>query len=121
MALALFVCEDDAVDYTPTANVAAGDVVVQGDLVGVARSPITAGTLGSLAVEGIFDFAKAAGTGSGIAAGTKAYWDATAKVATATAQGNKYLGQTVTAAADADVTVRVMLCACFVPAAAPLS
>jgi predicted RecA/RadA family phage recombinase len=109
MAITTFVHEGRAIDYTPTANVAAGDVVVQGDLVGVARSPIPANTPGSLAVSGVFDFPKASGAGTGIGAGVKAYWDATGKVATATAEGHTYLGKTVQAAADGDTTVRVRL------------
>ena len=104
-----FVQEGRAIDYTPAAAIAAGDVVVQGDLAGVARTPISANAPGSLAVVGVFDFPKATAAGSGIAAGTKAYWDATAKVATTTAQGNTYLGKTTQAAADADATVRVWL------------
>jgi predicted RecA/RadA family phage recombinase len=109
MAYAVFVAEGSAVDYTPSADVGSGDVVVQADLVGVARSNIPANTPGALVVEGVFDFAKATGTGSGIAVGTKVYWDATNKVATATASTNKYLGKTVRAAADGDATVRVRL------------
>ena len=106
---ATFVQDGHAIDYTPSTAVAAGDVVVQGDLPGVARTPIAANAMGSLAVSGVFDFPKATTAGSGIAAGTKAYWDATAKLATATAQGNTYLGMTTQAAADADATVRVRL------------
>jgi predicted RecA/RadA family phage recombinase len=108
---ATFVQEGRAIDYTPTGPVAAGDVVVQGDLVGVARSPIAANTPGSLAVAGIFDFPKATGAGSGIAAGVKVYWDATDKQAKADDEtgANKYLGKTTKAAADADTTVRVRL------------
>ena len=109
MATAIYVQDDEYVDYTPTTDVAAGDVIVQGDLVGVARKPIPANTLGALAVEGVFDFAKATGAGSGIAAGTKVYFDAVNEVATATVGSNKYLGKTVRAAADADTTVRVAL------------
>ena len=109
MALAIFVSEGRAVDYTPSADVAAGDVVVQADLVGIARTPIAANAPGSLAIEGLFDFAKATGAGSGIAVGTKVYWDAAVKVATATVGTNKYLGKTVQAAADGDATVRVRL------------
>jgi predicted RecA/RadA family phage recombinase len=109
MATATFVQEGDAVDYTPGADVAAGDVVVQGDLVGVAPRPIAANTLGALAVAGVFDFPKATGGGSALTAGTVVYWDATNKVATATSTGNKQLGRVVTAAADADATVRVRL------------
>jgi predicted RecA/RadA family phage recombinase len=109
MALAIFAHDGDSIDYTPTSDVAAGDVVVQGDMVGVARTPIVANAPGSLAVAGVFDFPKATTTGSAIAAGTKAYWDAAASVATATAGSNKLLGKTVKAAADADTTVRVRL------------
>jgi predicted RecA/RadA family phage recombinase len=110
MAVIVFVQDDDFVDYIPSADVAAGSIVVQGDLVGVTQRAIPANTLGGLAVEGIFDFPKATGAGSGIAAGTKVYWDATNSVATATVSTNKYLGKMARAAADADTTARVRLC-----------
>jgi len=111
MATAVFVQEGFAVDYTSSSAVAAGDVVVQGDLVGLARTPISANTPGSLAVAGVFDFPKATGTGSGIAAGATVYWDATDKQAKADSESgaNKLLGKTVKAAADADTMVRVRL------------
>jgi predicted RecA/RadA family phage recombinase len=109
MPIAVYVSDDEAVDYTPTANVAAGDVVVQGELIGIAKTPIAANAPGALAVEGIFDLPKATGAGSAIAVGAEAYWDATNKVVTATAGTNKFLGKTVRAAADADGTVRVRL------------
>ena len=106
---AIFVQDDDMIDYTPTADLAAGAVVVIGDLVGVAKKPIPANTLGSLAVEGLFDCPKAAGAGTAIPGGTKVYWDPVANVATATAGTLKYLGKTTEDAADADTTVRVRL------------
>jgi len=109
MATATFVQEGDAVDYTPSADVAAGDVVVQGDLVGVAPRPIAANTLGALAVGGVFEFPKATGTGKAIAAGKKVYWDATNKQATETSSGNTFLGKTIAAVGDSDATVRVRL------------
>ena len=91
------------------ATVAAGDVVVQGDLIGVAKRPIAANDLGSLALTGVFDIAKIAATA--LAVGAVVYWDATAKVATNTANAgaNKLLGKVVKAALAADVTVRVRL------------
>jgi predicted RecA/RadA family phage recombinase len=106
---AKYVQDDETIDYTPSADVAAGAVVVQGDLIGVAKRPITANTLGALAVEGTYDFPKATTTGSGIAVGTSVYWDAANSVATATASTNKLLGKVTMAAADADTTVRVRL------------
>jgi predicted RecA/RadA family phage recombinase len=49
------------IDHTPGGALASGDVVVQGDLVGVMLRPLAAGELGALAVDGVFDFAKNTG------------------------------------------------------------
>ena len=111
MATAQFIHDGDYVDYTPSADVSAGDVIVQGDLVGVAKGDIEAGRLGAIAVTGVFDFPKATGVGSAISAGSIVYWDAGAKEAT-TSSGNganKELGKTITDAGDNDSTVRVRL------------
>ncbi|WP_428937774.1 capsid cement protein [Fontivita pretiosa] len=106
---AQFVQDGMSIDYTPGADVAAGAVVVQNDLVGVAVRPIAANQQGSLAVAGIFDFPKSTAGGSAIGAGVTVYWNAAAQQATATAAGNKLLGKTTRAAADADATVRVRM------------
>ena len=105
--MATYVHDGEAIDYTPTVDVAAGAVVVQGELVGVTKSPIAANKLGALAVTGVFDFPKA--TGSGITAGALCYWDTTNQRATTTATGNSFLGKCVRAAADVDTTVRVRM------------
>jgi len=107
MALVKFVQEGASIDYTPSVAVAAGDVVVQNDLVGVAKRDIPASELGALAVTGVFDFPKDTGSASAIAAGKKVYWDEDEEVATETTGGNTYLGKTVKAAAADDETVRV--------------
>ena len=109
MATATFIHNGVAIDYTPTVNVPAGAVIVQGELIGMTRTPIAANTLGSLAVEGVFDIAKATGTGTAIAAGANCYWNATTSQATTVATGNKLLGKCIQAAADADAIVRVRL------------
>jgi len=109
MSTTKFVQEGAAIDYTPGADIPAGTVVVQGDLVGTTRVDLKSGQLGSLAVQGVFDFPKAAGAGTAFTVGTLAYWDATNKVATKTASGNKVIGKAVRAAADADTTVRIRI------------
>jgi predicted RecA/RadA family phage recombinase len=111
MATSVFVHDGNAIDYTPGADVAAGDVVVQGDLVGVAKTPIVANALGALAVTGVFDFPKATGGGTAITAGATVYWDETDSEAKTDDESgaNKLIGKTVKAAADADATVRVRL------------
>ncbi|NLE57923.1 MAG: DUF2190 family protein [Planctomycetes bacterium] len=109
MALTKFIHDGDAVDYTPGASLAAGAMVVQGDLVGIARVAIPANTLGTLAVTGVFEVPKATGAGTALAAGTTVYWDATNQRASTTSAGNKLLGKVVKAAADADASVWVRL------------
>ncbi|AQT67939.1 hypothetical protein STSP2_01091 [Anaerohalosphaera lusitana] len=101
----------DAIDYTPDVDVTAGDVVVQGDLVGIAKLDIAAGELGALAVVGVFDVPKATGVGEAIAAGAKLYWDEVDSQAT-TSDGsgaNKYMGKCILAAGDDDTAVRLRL------------
>jgi predicted RecA/RadA family phage recombinase len=107
MPQAQFIYDGDAIDYTPGANVSAGDVVVQGDLVGVAKRDMVASELGALAVTGVFDFAKSAGVAFTV--GQILYWDDTNNVVTTTATGNKQIGKVVRAAASADTLVRVRL------------
>lgn len=107
--MATFIHDGKSIDYTPGSAVVAGAVVVQGELVGVARTDIPAGTLGALAVTGVFDFPKATGVGTAIAAGANCYWNAAAQQATLLSFGNAPLGVCIKAALDADTTVRVLM------------
>jgi len=111
MATAQFVHDGNSIDYTPGSAVTAGDVVVQGELVGVAKLDIEANALGALAVTGVFDFPKATGAGSAIAAGANVYWDVADTEAREDSESgsNKLIGKTIKAAGDDDTTVRVRL------------
>ena len=109
--MARFIHDGGEVDYTSVADVAAGAVVVQGELVGVANIDIKATRLGALAVTGVFDFPKAVGGGTAITMGANTYWAVGAQQATtnAAAGANKLIGKTIKAALDADTLVRVRL------------
>jgi predicted RecA/RadA family phage recombinase len=107
--IAQFIQAGKSVDYTPAVAVDAGDVVVQGELVGVATRDIAADALGALAVEGVFDVDKDTGSGTAITAGADIYWDSGNEVATTTVGSNKYMGKAVEAADDDDEKVRVRL------------
>ncbi len=109
MPQATFVHDGDTIDFTPGADVAAGEVVVQGDLIGVARTALPANQPGALSVRGVYDLAK--NTGVAYTAGQILYWDDTNNVVTATASGNKQIGKAVRAATTTDTTVRVRLTA----------
>lgn len=101
-----FIHDGDRIDHTPTVDLAAGEVVVLEDLIGVTKRPVPANTPGALAVTGVFEFPKATGA---IAAGKTVYWKASPGEVTPTASGNKLLGKSVRSAGNDDPTVRVRL------------
>lgn len=99
----------NVIDFTPGADVAAGAVVVQGELVGVANRKILANKLGALSVEGVFKFAKDNATA--FAVGVDVFWDVADGEATEDADTgtNKLIGKTVLAAADTDTILLAKL------------
>jgi predicted RecA/RadA family phage recombinase len=106
--VATFVQEGFTVDYTPVADVVAGDIVDLGTSVGIALHDIPANTKGALARHGVFDVAKF--TGEAIALWAIVYYDAGTNTATGTiAYQEAIMGKCVLAAAAGDATVRVEL------------
>ena len=107
---ARYVQRGDAIDHTPIADVAAGDVVVlSGKLVGVAKLDIKAGELGALALTGVYEVAKASGVA--FAAGMEVAWDAANKKAVAAgASGSVKIGHAVALTSAVETTVFVRLC-----------
>jgi predicted RecA/RadA family phage recombinase len=111
---AQFVQEGASIDYTPSSAVVAGQVVVQGSMIGVAKTPIAANALGALGVKGIFDVVKA---NEQQALGAALYWDADGNpyggtagtgCATTTSSGNTFIGFAQVLAGATDETVRVL-------------
>lgn len=105
----------NSIDYTPSSAVAAGQVVIQGSLPGIATLPIAANALGSLDVEGIFDVVAAT---EEITVGAAVYWDADGNpvggtagtgAATATSSGNTLIGYAIAAKAAGGAIVRTKL------------
>lgn len=91
------------VDYTPGSNVVAGQVVVIGNVVRIAHRDIAANALGALAAGGgQYRAPKATGADTAIADGKQLYWDDTNNVVTETSSGNKKIGVSNSAAANAD-------------------
>ena len=96
----------DRIDYTPDSAVSAGDVVVQGTLLGIATSDIAASALGSLAIEGIFDFPKEE---VAMTVGQDVFWDTNESVAFTPGATGQYIGKCVKVAAATAARVRVKL------------
>jgi len=108
---ATYIHEGNSIDHTPAADVGAGEVVVQGELVGVAKLDIPAGVLGALAVSGVFDFPKEVGGEKVFDAGVEVYWDEANQLADTDPAGgaNKRIGRSIAAAGDGDAVVRVRM------------
>jgi len=89
------------------AKVASGEMVVVGDIVGVAKSDVEAGKTGPVSIVGVYELPKAAG--SSFAQGKKAYWDGTAKKITDVGEDNIYAGIVYKPVLAAAATVLVKL------------
>lgn len=109
---AIYVQKGDSIDYIPSSEVNAGDVIVLGaNMLGIAKLDIKAGELGALSVAGVYDMPKSTGSGTAIDRGVNLFWDATAQVITTDNNGgaNIHVGRTILAASDSDATARVRL------------
>ena len=109
--MATFLQTGNHIDFTPAVFVAAGSVVVQGELVGIADLDIPADRKGALAVAGVYLFTKAAGGGTAIPVGADVFYDVAEDVAKedAEAGANKLIGKTILVTVDADTEVQVRL------------
>jgi len=111
MTEAIFKQDGKSVDYTPSVAVTAGDVVVIGDRIGIAKLSIAADALGALATCGVFAMLKVTGA---ITDGQDLYWDvdgtpiggSTTGAVTTEAVG-PWIGTAIGAAASGDTTVDV--------------
>jgi predicted RecA/RadA family phage recombinase len=70
---ATFIQNGDFLDHVPTADVPQGAIVVIGTLVGIAHRAIAAGTLGSIALTGVYALPIPAGSVAG--AGDPVFYD----------------------------------------------
>lgn len=100
-----------SVPYSPASEKDLGDIVVQGELVGVVGADAEAGSSVKLWLTGTYNVVKATGTGTAIPVGSLIYWDATNKFAVTNNGGgvNKLMGKATRDAGDDDRFVRVLL------------
>jgi len=99
------------IDYAAGGAIAAGEVVVQGDLVGVAHEAAVSGDTISLLMDGVFKVAKitsGGGSSGAFTAGEAVWWDDSANTVTDAASSHKLFGYTTAAAAASDTTCTVV-------------
>ena len=106
-ANAAFRREEGGFHFTPNADAAPGDVIVQNDLIGITKEAVPANMLGYAHSEGHFILPKASGASTGQALGLTCFWDATNLVVSLNAADGRRLGVIAEASADADTTVVV--------------
>lgn len=96
-------------DYTATAALAAGDVIVVGASVQIVHRPIASGDLGAVATGGgVYEAPKGTGSLDDWVHGAVLYWDDSTDVITDVAGSNKKIGTAEGAAADADTTAKFL-------------
>lgn len=103
---ATFVQRGEAVDFTSSRNLEAGEILRFGALLGVVKTTVKAGELGALHLGGIYDVEKSAGA---IAAGSRVFWNETEKLATADSPGNFFLGVAAAHSSENAAKVRIIL------------
>ena len=104
---ARYIQRGESIDYKPEADVAAGDIIKIGKIVGIAKLDIKAGELGVLAVIGVYEIDTG---GIAVNPGDLVSVDpATGKVCAESAAGAIKLGHAITKAATTDATVCVRL------------
>lgn len=106
--VARYVHDGSSIDYRPTADVAAGDVVQVGPLFGIARLDIKAGELGSLSLTGVYDLPKPTVAAFGV--GALVPWDtANNKVLPQATSTSPFIGIAVAENTQSDTTIRVLI------------
>jgi predicted RecA/RadA family phage recombinase len=102
--------QDQKVNYTPSAAVAAGAIVDLGELLGVAERAIAANAIGALALAGVFKLVKDGSSGPVFALGDAVFWDTVNSLAVRTGgAGCLYFGTCTEAAATGQAWVNAAL------------
>lgn len=107
MAKASYWQRGESLDYLNSTNavIEANTIIVIGERIGVAGTAINPNELGSLHVEGVFEFPKT--VNSAVNMGAKVYFDGNG--ITSTASGNTLAGYAVKKAEAADTKILVKL------------
>ncbi len=102
---ARYVQRSDCIDIIPEIDIKAGEIVIENNLVGVAKLPIKKGKLGTLALTGIFEVTKA--NNCAFSVGASVFFDLENR--SATTSGDVYLGLATQKSKLEDSKVQVVL------------
>lgn len=102
-----FVQAGSALTIPAPANVASGDVVIVGNIIGIANAAAASGADLDVTTTGVFNLPKV--SGDVFAVGATVYFNTATKLATTTASGNTAIGTAVAAAGVGAALVKVRL------------
>lgn len=103
---AVFVQAGQAVDFVPSRDVAAGEVLVCNGIAGVVKMRVRSGEAGDLHLSGVYDVDKLP---VAMRPGEAVYWNSAWGVASSAASGNVFLGTACAASPEGARKVRVLL------------
>ena len=107
---AIFSSDCDVVDFVPSANMDAGVFVVIGSIVGITKSPVKAGQLGTITTRGVFKNVAKHTTSNALTAGQIVYLNpSNGKIYNASATGYIPVGYALAAATATAPTCKIML------------
>lgn len=103
-----FIESGERLDYTVGSGetITSGDVIIKGEIIGIALNDGVEGDVVTLLLEGVFELPKATGA---ITLGAKVYWVAADSNLSTSASGNTLVGVAWAAALSGDTTVNVRL------------
>lgn len=104
-----FVSEGCSVTLPAPAAVSSGDLVIIGQLFGIAQASAASAANVAIRTGGIHTLRKVTGASTSVAAGAYVYWDATNANCTISATSNTKIAVAVAAASNTDTTVTVRL------------
>lgn len=100
------IADGDVFDYTASGNITSGQVVIMGDIGGIAVTSGVSGDVIAVNVCGVYSVTKLTTSGNVFAQGAKVYHDGTTATVVDT---DTFLGYAYKAAVQADTTVQVKL------------
>ena len=106
-----YVQRGDTLDIIASADVASGDVVIKGSIIGIANADAAIGDTFALDVVGVFNLPKVAALAIG--QGDTVYWDSANGLVNKTAGGNTKLGVATEAVPNPSANVSVRLNGAF--------
>lgn len=107
---AVYLSDSDVIDYTPVSDTESGIFVTIGSIVGITKSPIKAGHLGTITTRGVFTNVVKHNTSNAFTAGQKVWLNTSnGKLYNAAANGYLCVGYALSAAGATDKTCTILL------------